>query len=559
MGENVLSTPGFSKMESISNETDAKEKLPETPLILNEELKEKENEVTGVETGEKKEKKGEQNKESLLETSKNGHPVVKPGDDVAKWTSRRWIFCYVSLVAMMFVFVVRVGMSVAIVCMVKQTELIEYNNSVTMDPSCSLALQNLNEADMGEFEWSDFFVANILAGFYYGYALTNLLGGFLADKYGGRRVFGYSLLLSGMLLLFYPVLSRVSGYWTLVLRIISGLFSGPFYPAMHSLCGRWAPPVERGRLMAIIYSGPMLGSIFTMTFSGYLCANGFDNGWGSVFYLSGLTAILFSILWFYLVYDCPDTHPRISAKELAFLDKAIQCRNRVKYIPWKRIMTSKAVWAIVVCHFCFNWSIFTLQTVLPLYMKDVLYFDIKSNGFMSSVPYFGQIMSYCFVGILSDFIIHRGYLTVRGARVFFQCMSFFGSACFFVGTGFIDCTNAMVAVCFLFLAGAFIGFSAVGFIVNHVDIAPSYAGLLFGVTNTMSSLPGFIAPILAGALTPNGTQEEWQKVFFTCACFSTLGAIVFAVFSRGDIQEWARHPEDEEIDTEKTDASESKA
>ena len=486
----------------------------------------------------------ERTKQSVKEAnetqSSKMHPlVVKPGDDVPKWFSRRWIFCYVSLFGMMFVFVVRVGMSVAIVCMVKRNGNNNYTN-LTIQPTCSSNNENLNEPDRGEFEWSEFLVANILAGFFYGYIFTNLVGGLLADKYGGRRVFGYSLLTSGLLLLLYPVMSRVSGYWTLTLRIISGLFSGPFFPAMHSLWGRWAPPIERSRLIAISYSGPLLGSFVTMTLSGYLCANGFDNGWGSVFYLTGGAAFLYSLLWFYLVYDSPQIHPHITKKELDFLEKAIQCQNRVKNIPWRSILTSKAVWAIIVCHFCFNWSIFTLQTVLPLFMKDVLNFSIRTNGFTSSVPYVGQFMSYFLVSSLSDFVIRRGFLKIRTIRILMQCISFIGTASFFIATSFIECSNAVVAVVFLFFVGGFLGFSSVGFMVNHVDIAPSYAGVLFGLTNTISAIPGFLAPTLAGALTPNKTQEEWQHVFLVCSAFAVLGTIVFALFARGEIQEWAR-------------------
>lgn len=471
------------------------------------------------------------------ENLKKRPQVVKPGSDVPKWFSQRWIFCYVSFIGMMFVLSVRMGMSVAIVCMVKKKIPLE-NNSLTIDSSCISAIENLDNSEVGEFEWNDFLVANILAGFYYGYMFTNFLGGILADKFGGRRVFGYCLLTSAILLLFYPVLSRVSGYWTLSLRVISGLLSGPFFPAIHSLWGRWAPPCERGKLVAISYSGPLIGTIITMSVSGYLCDKGFDNGWGSIFYLTGIFAFLYSIFWFYVVYESPQQHPRITAKELDFLENTIRCQARVKHIPWKSILTSKAVWAIIICHFCNNWSLFTLHTMLPLFMKEVLYFDTKTNGFMSSVPYVGIIITYSFVGTLADFIIRRGYLTVRATRVFMQSISFIGSAVFFVAIGFINCSNAVVAVWFLFFAGAFMGFNAGGFIVNHIDIAPSYAGLLFGVTNTVSAVPGFLAPILAGALTHNGTQEEWQKVFIVCASFACLGAIVFAIFSKGEVQKW---------------------
>ena len=40
--------------------------------------------------------------------------------------------------------------------------------------------------------------------------------------------------------------------------------------------------------------------------------------------------------------------------------------------PWKSMMTSKPVWAIIVAHFAENWGFYTLLTGMPTFMKDVL-------------------------------------------------------------------------------------------------------------------------------------------------------------------------------------------
>jgi len=51
--------------------------------------------------------------------------------------------------------------------------------------------------------------------------------------------------------------------------------------------------------------------------------------------------------------------------------------------------------------------------------------------------------------------------------------------------------------------------------VNHADIAPPFAGLLFGVTNTIASIPGVIAPYVVGLLTQNvSTIKNNNNNFF---------------------------------------------
>ncbi|XP_052822655.1 sialin [Octopus bimaculoides] len=437
--------------------------------------------------------------------------LVRPGPDVPKVCSCRWVFCYFSCVAMMFVYAVRVDISVAIVCMVKK----KYKNdsSYSNETECQLP-EKSDAAHQAEFEWPENLVANVLGGFFYGYTASNIPGGIIADRFGGKRVFGISLMLAGILTLLHPVLTRVSGYLTLALRIGTGFVSGPLFPSMHSIWGRWAPPIERTKLMAICYAV-------------------------NLFSYTGGATVLFSLTWFYIVYDSPLLHPRISIKEREFLHEAVQAHTTVKNVPWLSIFTSRAMWAIIVAHFCYNWCNYTLLTVLPLFMKEVLYFDIKTNGMMSSIPYFGQFLGYTCIGPLADSLENRKIMSTRHMRVFLQTISFLGTAAFLIGTSYIHCTDAMVAVGLLFFAAAFMGFSGGGFFVNHVDIAPSYAGVLFGITNCISALSGFLAPILAKGLTPDGTQKQWQNVFLVCAGFCVFGAIFFAIFAGGTIEKWA--------------------
>ena len=44
--------------------------------------------------------------------------------------------------------------------------------------------------------------------------------------------------------------------------------------------------------------------------------------------------------------------------------------------PWKRMLTSKAVWAIILAHFAENWGFYTLLTGLPMFMRDVLQYKL---------------------------------------------------------------------------------------------------------------------------------------------------------------------------------------
>jgi ACS family sodium-dependent inorganic phosphate cotransporter-like MFS transporter 5 len=85
-----------------------------------------------------------------------------------------------------------------------------------------------------------------------------------------------------------------------------------------------------------------------------------------------------------------------------------------------------------------------------------------------------------------------------------------------------------------------------GWLVNHLDIAPPYAGLLMGISNTFGTVPGFVAPQVTDMITtadpltqPGLLKQQWRLVFQITAVISGFGAVFFAVFARGDRQSWA--------------------
>ncbi|XP_014787311.1 uncharacterized transporter slc-17.2 [Octopus bimaculoides] len=453
----------------------------------------------------------------------------------------RWRLCYACTVAFLLMQTLRVDLSMAFVCMLKTPNRTTEEFYFTTDNKrCSRSGDHsVDRSFEGEFEWDDSLQANMLAGYFYGYMATNILGGLLADKYGGKRVLGISLLSASILTILHPSLSRVSGYFTLTLRILTGILSGPVPPAIHSLFGRWGPPQEIGLLVGFAFAGQILGSIVGLSISGLLCVYGFDNGWGSIFYVFGGLSLVFSCIWFYVVYDNPDTHPSISDEERSYLNRTITSEKVFKIIPWKQMLSSPAVWAIIVGWFAYSWTDLSFQVLLPLYTKDALNIKTASNGLMSSAPSIGQIIALPLCGRFADLILSKKYLSTRVVRVLFQTISLIVSACLLIVIGFLRCDQTILISILLFLSGITLSFTSGGVLVNNRDIAPNYAGVVFGIANTFAVMSGSFSSLSTKALTPNGTQREWQIVFALCAAICVVGAILYVILARGEIQVWA--------------------
>ena len=63
----------------------------------------------------------------------------------------------------------------------------------------------------------------LLAAFFYGYVITQLPGGYFAEQFGAKLVFGMAVLVPSILSLLTPVVARWSAQALVALRIIMGL------------------------------------------------------------------------------------------------------------------------------------------------------------------------------------------------------------------------------------------------------------------------------------------------------------------------------------------------
>ncbi|RUS90910.1 hypothetical protein EGW08_001307 [Elysia chlorotica] len=331
----------------------------------------------------------------------------------------------------------------------------------------------------------------------------------------------------------------------MIMRIIAGLSQGVVWPAMAVLWTKWAPSLESGKLTGICYAGSQIGNVVTFPVASYLCEYGFDGGWPSVFYVLGSFGVLWFIGWMIIVADTPEQHPRISNAEREYIcedrkgNNAPEKEKPTAPTPWLAIMTSRHVWALIVTHTCANWGTYTFLTNIPSYMKEVLYFDLKKNGLLSALPYigFGAIISIS--GALIDLVVSRGLLGKTAARKLGNTLGLLVPGVFVVGLAFVDCTQSTLAVVLLVIGVAMSGFQyGAGFLTNPAELAPHYAGVIFGISNTFATLSGIFAPIMIGYITTDQTQEQWQKVFFIAAAIYIFGALVFIFFGSAEVQPW---------------------
>ncbi|XP_057337774.1 vesicular glutamate transporter 2.1-like [Microplitis mediator] len=437
------------------------------------------------------------------------------------WKKRRYVVGVLAFFGFFTSYILRVNLSVAIVAMTSSS--------------------SGNEA---EFNWDSKLQGLVLSSFFYGYISTQLLGGWLSARIGGKRVFGIGIAVTALLTLITPPLTRHSVYVLIALRIIEGIFEGVTYPCIHSIWANWAPPLERSKLATLAFSGSFVGTVFAMPACGIMAER---LGWPSVFYIFGAIGLVWFAFWWHIVTDKPEDDPKISQSELDYIKRSLGNSNQQKTIshPWKSILTSPAVWAIVAAHFSENWGFYTMLTQLPTFMSDVLNFKLEKTGFFSAVPYLVMSIVLQCSGHLADHLRSKNILSTTHVRKIFTCGAFLSQTIFMILAGF-TATSTSAVTC-LAVAVGLGGFAWSGFSVNHLDIAPQHASVLMGIGNTIATLPGIVSPLITGYIVQNKTAAEWRIVLIIAGTIYLIGAVIYGLFASGERQHWAREKNNDDL------------
>ncbi|XP_047484173.1 sialin-like [Penaeus chinensis] len=504
----------------------------------------------------------------------------------------------------------RVNLSIAIVAMAGTSEVNATNNaSQDVCPVRDNGTDSGGNHVEGEFAWDEETQGLILGAFFYGYTATNFLGGRLAEYLGGRLVFGLGSGVASVLALLSPLCARISTGLFVASRILTGVSQGVTFPALNSLMATWFPPEERAKLGSFVYGGeffrfrytvflslkiclvplcvkllytPMkkcyigryvnefnhqisnmviiftsfairmqFGTIIGLTSSGWLCNSGFLGGWPSVFYVFGGVGLAWAVPWFLLIHDRPEGHPRISKQELDYIQgqqDTVKGVERVP-IPWKAVVTSPPMWSSAVMAFGGSFGFYTLLTEMPTYLANIQHFDVKSNGLLSGLPYACMLCTSLAWGVVVDRLLAAKCLSLKAVRRISTAIAYYVAALALIAMCFVDC-NSSVAMVVLCISVGISGCGYSGSCLTEQDIAPNLAGTLTGITNTLGSATGFLAPAVAGAITMNNNKSihAWREVFLMSAGTLTIATSLYMVLMSVEVQPW-NNPEKDKAET----------
>ncbi|OIT29451.1 PREDICTED: probable anion transporter 6, chloroplastic [Nicotiana attenuata] len=382
-----------------------------------------------------------------------------------------------------------------------------------------------------QFGWNSSVAGLVQSSFFWGYALSQLPGGWLSKIFGGSKVLEVGVLVWSLATMLVPYLA---GFMPALIfsRILVGIGEGVSPSAATDLIARTIPLEERSRAVSFVFGGLSFGSVTGLLLAPPLIQN---YGWESVFYLFGFLGIA----WFVGFQLVKEDRPWFSTESMSWPPSFSRNKSMgsslgelsasLKDVPWKAFFRSKAVWAMIYAHFCGSWGHYTCLSWLPTYFSEELNLNLTEAAWVSVFPPLASIFVTGIASQFADSLISKGVDT-SVVRKICQTIAFLSPATCMILSSLDFGLPPWEVVTILTGGLALSSFALSGLYCTHQDISPEYASILLGITNTVGAVPGIVGVALTGFLLDS--THSWSISLFAPSIFFYLtGTVVWLAFA----------------------------
>ncbi|GLC37990.1 hypothetical protein PLESTB_000448400 [Pleodorina starrii] len=417
-----------------------------------------------------------------------------------------------------------------------------------------------------EFGWPASLQGVIQSAFLWGYMATQLAGGALADRYGGKRVLAAGIAWFSVASLLLPAAlspSVVAAGMTvpvvLLSRFLTGFGEGVALPSMSNLVASHIPPASKARALGLCFSGFHSGNLAGLILSPLLLMS---YGWRGLFYVFGLLGLPLLLFWLKVVPDKPPAaaaaaaaaaEPAGSGAAAASKASASAATAAAEASPSGsggdassssssssgtgggggadvsvgRLLGSRATWAIIAVNVVNHFGYFIYLNWMPTYFNKALGFDLRSSSFTAFLPWLVMAVGSSLAGLLADALVARGVPVVT-VRKRLQTIAFLVPAVALVALAQPGISPAG-AVGLMTVALGTTSLGQAGFVANMSDVAPRAAGKMFGLCNTFGCLSGIVGVTAVGFIV-EASRGSFAPVFALTAGLYVIATIIWNLY-----------------------------
>ncbi|KAB7730340.1 MFS transporter [Rudanella paleaurantiibacter] len=408
---------------------------------------------------------------------------------------------------------VRYGM-LALVFVNVVINYLDRSNISVAGPALSKDL-NLSSVDLGY----------IFSAFGWTYALLQIPGGLVADRFGPRVLYAFCLATWSLSTVFQGFARGFASLFAL--RLATGAFEAPSYPINNRIVTSWFPDNERASAIALYVSGQFIGLAFLtpilVTIQHYA-------GWQGLFITTGLVGLVWAIVW-YALYRDPLDHKTVSDAELAHIEAGgghfrgqtakTDGTSIWQWVNLKQVFSRRTLWGVYIGQFSVNAMLWFFLTWFPTYLVKYRGLDFIKSGYLASVPFLAACAGLLLSGFVSDRLVQQGR-SVGAARKTPIIIGMLLSVSI-VGANYTDDTALIIFFMSLAFFGS--GMALISWVFVSLLSPRHLIGLTGGVFNFMGNLASIIVPIVIGYLAKDG---DFKPALVFIAVLGFIGACSYS-------------------------------
>lgn len=394
-----------------------------------------------------------------------------------------------------------------------------------------------------EMKFDMILMGRILAAFPAGYLVTQVVGGTMSDRLGGKPVMTMSLLATGFCTALLTVAASFGSNALVLVLFIEGMLQGPTFPTNAVLLGRWITADERSWANSMTEAGSPMGGLIAMGFTPVLCT---AFGWRGACYFYALFTFCFTLLWMSRAASTPEECTYITEAEMASLIDSGVCKGKdasdvptplkpkeplfsIPRIPF-RIMLHPSALVVMSSHSIYNFGRYFLYFWMPTYFNKQLGLTPQKAGFFLMMPELCGAVFTAVGGIAAANLSQQPGSTPLYVRKVFTSIGFFGAGSAMALLAYTE--GPLFATAAMCLEGSTNAMHGSGFKANYQDLTSKHRGGLTGVGNTVATLASTLGPLATAHVLHH--YDSWTLNFgFIAFCF-WVGGVSYLQFAGVD-------------------------
>ncbi len=369
-------------------------------------------------------------------------------------------------------------------------------------------------------------MGQVFSAFVLGYALFQVPGGWLGDRWGARRVLALAVMWWSLFTALtaiaatLPTAQIIGVLGSLILvRFLIGVGEAAALPNFNRAVANWLAPQERGFGIGIAIGGIGIGSAMTPPLTAWIMVN---YGWQVAFYAAGLLGLFIAVLWYWYATDHPAEHPQVNQEELSHIqgsrDSSLVPTSLA--IPWMQIMRTPTIWWLVFSYTCLGYVAYIYMFWLYHYLVEVRGFGELRGAVYAMAPFLAMAGFCPLGGWVTDRLVER-YGVNRGRGVVGAVGMLLAGGFIFLGA---NTHNPFLAIGFLSLGAGWLYFTVGAYWSSTQDLSPAHAGSLSGLMNMGANLGGTISPTLTAWIAG---IWGWEPALGVAAFIACCGGVMW--------------------------------